>query len=100
MALTALVVEDSAAKAIEEAAAWWRANRPAAPEALAFELDRAFQLIRMRPAIGPRALSARLPRVRRFHLSLVRYHVYYRVQGDVVVVLALWHTSRGSAPDI
>jgi hypothetical protein len=38
--------------------------------------------------------------VQRFHLSRISYHLYYRVRGDRVEVLAFWHASRGSGPDV
>jgi hypothetical protein len=42
----------------------------------------------------------RLSGVRRVHLSRVRYYLYYRISpsSDEVVVLSLWHMSRGSDP--
>jgi hypothetical protein len=38
--------------------------------------------------------------VKRVHLARVHYHLYYRVRGEEVQVLALWHTSRGTGPQI
>ena len=95
-------VTGSAARAIAEAAAWWTANRPKAPEAFADEIERALQVIAMHPGIGARATNVRLAGVRRIHLARVRYHLYYRVTEapEVIEVLALWHTSRGSSPPI
>ena len=29
-----------------------------------------------------------------------RYHVYYRVIGDVFELLAIWHTARGEGPTL
>jgi len=52
------------------------------------------------PGVGARATNAGLPGVRRIHLTRVRYYLYYRVSGQVVEVLDLWHTSRGSGPDL
>ena len=83
---------------IHEAASWWRANRPAAPEALDEELRQAFHLISQQPDIGAIATNARLSGVRRIHLSRVRYYVYYRVRASGIEVLALWRSSRGEAP--
>jgi plasmid stabilization system protein ParE len=40
------------------------------------------------------------PGVRRFHLSRIHYQLYYRLDADVVEVLALWHDARGSAPEL
>ncbi|MCC6965224.1 MAG: type II toxin-antitoxin system RelE/ParE family toxin [Nitrospira sp.] len=92
----------SAARAIQEAAEWWVANRPKAPDGFAIELERAIQLLSSQPTIGARARNVRLTGVRRMHLTRVHYYLYYRVIAEPVVVevLALWHTSRGSSPDL
>jgi hypothetical protein len=34
------------------------------------------------------------------HLSRIHYQLYYRLDADVVEVLALWHDARGSVPDL
>ncbi len=87
-----------AAAEIGRAALWWKQNRPLAPEALHEELTEAFSLLGSQPAIGAPALNAKTKGVRRIHLARVHYFLYYRVQGDEVQVLALWHTSRGAGP--
>ena len=87
-----------AAAQIQEAAAWWSANRLKAPEALKEELRRAFDLISQQPAIGARATNVKLEGVRRIYLSRVRYFLYYRVRSTRIEVLAFWHASRGSGP--
>jgi plasmid stabilization system protein ParE len=80
---------------------WWQQNRPAAPKLLAEELERAFALITQQPGIDPTAPNVRAGKdVQRFHLSRISYHLYYRVRGDRVEVLAFWHASRGSGPDV
>ena len=95
-------IAGSAARAIAEAASWWTANRPKAPDAFVTELERALQLIAVHPGIGAGATNVWLAGVRRIHLARVRYHLYYRVTdgSEAIEVLALWHTSRGSAPKI
>ena len=87
-----------ASEQIYEAASWWRANRPAASEALEEELRQAFHLISLQPAMGAIATNARLAGVRRIHLSRIRYFLYYRVSTSGIEVLGLWHSSRGEAP--
>jgi plasmid stabilization system protein ParE len=91
-----------AARQIEEAAAWWTANRPAAPVAFREEIRAGFELIASHPRIGARALNRKLEGVRRIHVSRIRNHIYYRVRADAetVEVLAFWHTSRGSGPHL
>lgn len=96
-----LLVVTEAERQIREAADWWRANRPAARGLFRQELARGFDLITTRPDIGPCTLDSDIAGVRRLHLYRIRYHLYYQAQGeDAVVVLALWHTSRGEAPPI
>lgn len=95
-------IVESATRAILEAAEWWSANRPKAPDAFAEELDRALQLLASQPAIGARARNIKLAGVRRIHLTRVHYYLYYRVipEPATVEILALWHTKRGSPPKL
>jgi plasmid stabilization system protein ParE len=92
----------SAGQAILDAAEWWLANRPKAPDAFAVELERAFQLLASQPLIGAQARNVKLAGVRRIHLLRVHYHLYYRVTSEskTVEILALWHTKRGGSPDL
>jgi plasmid stabilization system protein ParE len=85
---------------IETAAAWWAANRPAAPDAIRIDFREAKSLLSHEPAVGARSSTARYPELRRLYLSRVRYHIYYRVRPGKVVILALWHASRGSGPSL
>ena len=85
---------------IEQAATWWEKNRLLAPGALNEELAEAFSLLSAQPSIGVSALNTKTKGVRRVHLARVHYYLYYRVRGDEVQVLALWHTSRGTGPQL
>lgn len=100
MSARLVVITAKAAAEIEQVAEWWNANRPAAPGAVREELARAFALVASQPRIGAVARNARLGGVRRVHLGRIRYHMYYRVTGRSVEVLALWHASRGSGPEL
>ena len=96
-----LKVSASAADQIRAANRWWRNNRDL-PELFAEEIERGFGLLTSDPRIG----SAASPRIgirdlRRLHLPRIRYFLYYRIDADDrVEVLALWHTSRGSSPQL
>lgn len=92
----------SAAVAIADAAKWWVENRPKAPAAFAEELARGLDLVASEPAIGAKARNAKLPGLRRIHLARIRYYLYYRVRSSpaAIEVLALWHSSRGSGPQL
>ena len=97
-----VVIVSSAARAIVEAADWWVANRSKASAAFAEELERALQLLSSQPLIGAQARNVKLAGVRRIHLPRVHYHLYYRVIAEppTIEVLALWHTKRGTSPDL
>ena len=85
---------------IERATRWWDDNRDLAPEAFDEDLAEAFSLLAIEPSIGVPVATSRAHGVRRLHLARIRYHLYYRVRGDEVQILAMWHTSRGNAPTI
>jgi plasmid stabilization system protein ParE len=87
-----------AAAQIERAERWWLANRLSAPLALRDDLKGAFTLLLRQPGAGAKVANARLPSVRRLHLGRVRYFVYYRVQGDDLLILTVWHASRRPVP--
>ena len=83
---------------IEQAVSWWERNRPHAPGAVDEELAEAFSLLASQPGIGVSAPITKAQDVKRVLLARVHYYPYYRVRGDEVQILALWHTSRGSEP--
>ena len=66
------------------------------------ELVDARQQIGLVPASGPPYDSQEHGDVRRILLSRTRYHVYYVVDEHPLeaTILGVWHTSRGSAPQL
>ena len=86
-------------RAAEDAATietWWRANRTSAPELFVRELETTLALVASSPTLG--VLAAReeaFPGVRRVLMRRTRYHLYYRLVGQTLEVLAIWHTARG-----
>lgn len=81
---------------------WWRQHRTAAPRLFLIELKRAFELVRSQPHLGQPVVGAGSVGVRRVQLRRSRYYVYYEAVEDegVVNIHAVWHTSRGSTPDV
>jgi len=63
MAFSVKVVRRAAGQ-IEKAAAWWAANRPAAPDTFREEFQVAFDLIARHTNIGAKAINAKLQGVR------------------------------------
>lgn len=85
---------------VERIDAWWRANRPAAPELFSDELQDALSLLATAPTIGaPYAAPTRRP-TRRLLLPDTQVHVYYRIEadGDTVSIMRLWSARRGRGP--
>ncbi|PYQ17770.1 MAG: type II toxin-antitoxin system RelE/ParE family toxin [Acidobacteria bacterium] len=89
-----------AARQVETASEWWRANRLDAPGAIQAELAGALSLIATQPGSGAPITSRRFRGVRRLHLARIGYHVYYRLAPRLgrVEVVAFWHARRGSDP--
>jgi plasmid stabilization system protein ParE len=85
---------------LERAARWWALNRPAAPGAIAADFDAATRLLAFEPGVGARCGSDRRPDLRRLHLERVRYHIYYITRAGRLVVLAFWHSARGTGPKL
>ena len=99
MALQVRITQRAVAQ-IEAAERWWSVNRLKAPDAFLDDLQAALQLLAIQPGIGTRIANTRLAGVRRLHLGRVRYFIFYRVKGNELMVLALWHASRRSVPPL
>lgn len=96
----AVVFQRRATSEIEEIEAWWRVNRPAAPDLFVVELERMLEVVALMPSLGARTKDERARDIRRVVLKKSRYHVYYRVRGEVLQVLAVWHAKRGTGPGL
>ena len=94
-----VVVTARARAEIDDASAWWSANRPAASYSIHDELDRVLDLLVVLPSIGAAARSQLLPGVRRIEMPRIGYFLYYRIAGERLEVLALWHAKRGRDPN-
>jgi plasmid stabilization system protein ParE len=97
-----VVLTRRAWREVEAAARWWQANRPAAPDAIRYELDAALALISEQPSCGAPVVSRRYRGLRRIHLDRVGYRLYYRLAPRLrrVEVVAFWHARRGSLPPL
>ncbi|MGH9318989.1 MAG: type II toxin-antitoxin system RelE/ParE family toxin [Vicinamibacteria bacterium] len=79
---------------------WWRENRKAAPNLFSEELAAGFELLEAVPNVGRSYKHPSVKSVRRILLRSTRYHVYYVVLGNAVVVLSVWSAVRGSGPEL
>jgi len=92
-----LRLSSRAAADIEKAVSWWHANREASPQLLEAELFDARHRLLLAPRIGvlvPRPKGE----VRRLFLPRSRYWLIYKVVPDELLILRLWHASRGQQP--
>ncbi len=64
------------------------------------ELEKTVALIANSPTLGRAANDDDLPGVRRVLMRRTRYHVYYRVTGETLEVLAIWYGARGEGPTL
>lgn len=88
-------------RAAEDAAridTWWKTNRLAAPTLFREELEETLTAVTITPTLGASGADDEFPDVRRAVMKRTRYLLYYRVEGDMVVVLAIWHSARGEGP--
>jgi len=88
-----------ARKEIDEADDWWRANR-ASSDAVLEAVARFVELIGTQPRLGAAFETARVRGCRRLLLATIGYWVYYRIDGERVEVLSLWHVRRGRGPGL
>jgi toxin ParE1/3/4 len=94
----AVALQRRAIREIEEIDAWWRHNRPASPNLFLSELESMLGAAALMPTLGAAVRGDRAPGLRRVLLRRTKYHVYYRVRGEVLEVLAVWHAAREAGP--
>jgi plasmid stabilization system protein ParE len=94
----AVVFQRRAARDLEEIDAWWKQNRPAAPDMFLLELQKTLAVVALVPTLGAPARSERVPNVRRVVMRKTQYHLYYRVRDETLEVLSVWHVAREGGP--
>jgi plasmid stabilization system protein ParE len=80
--------------------AWWRANRSAAPDLFDRELDAAIDALREAAASFPVYQAESDAEIRRALLPRSRFALYFSIEADGVLIVAVWHTARGTRPPI
>ena len=90
MNLQILRIHNAAAKEISDAKAWYLGRSIKAAKGFADELRRVLNRILDQPSMGSHYLKGS----RRGQLHRYPYLVVYKVQGDVIRIYAVAHTSR------
>lgn len=85
-----------------EASRWWRANRLRNPTLLRQELTEVMGVIQVLPEAGPLYASTVHDDVHHVLLRRTGYSIYYVIDepGQVITVLAFWHSARGAGPNL
>jgi plasmid stabilization system protein ParE len=89
-----------ARREIHAAGLWWSQNRISAPGAIATDVEAALIALAAFPGIGTKVDNASDPSTRAWHLRRTGYNVFYRVRGNVLQVVAFWHSSREHGPSV
>ncbi len=77
---------------------WWREHRPAAPGLFLTELANAYEMLLTAPESGAPYGSHRDVLVRRMLLRRSHFHVYYLVDDQGPLVIAVCSSARASGP--
>ncbi len=87
-----------AKRELERIVEWWKAEKGEAPKTVFAELRQAARLLASFPEHGNRYALVRGRQVLQLLLRESQLHLYYRVDDNVVRVLAIWSTARRRAP--
>ncbi|UJR85775.1 hypothetical protein [Sandaracinus amylolyticus] len=94
-----VVLSADALRDVEDAASWWDENRPDARGLVVDELDAALAYLGENATTLPEfPRIGRTLVVRRYLLPRTRRHVYFTVEPDRVLVLAVWGSVRSVLP--
>jgi len=80
--------------------AWWRTYRQASPDLFATELAAALDTIASAPESGTRYSHRTVVGVRRILMRATRHHVYYIVEGNTAVIVAVWGAVKRRGPKL
>lgn len=78
---------------------WWRANRDE-KDIFIDEFELMARVIREQPNLGRPYYGASEDEVRRVQMATTRYHIYYALKEDEVVILSIWGAVRGRGPKL
>jgi plasmid stabilization system protein ParE len=97
-----LVITGNAKAALRGIDDWWGEHQPERAQLFLDEVDRALELLRVLPGVGPPYLEAGAPNIRRLLLPKTQHHIYYEYVPDdsILTVLTVWNCRRGQEPDL
>ena len=94
-----VVLGGRAGAQIDRRRSWWRANR-SERDLFDQEYDEAIDELEKSAATLPIVRHVRGHPIRRWLMPSVGCHLYFRIDGDVVTILAAWGAVRGRQPKL
>jgi plasmid stabilization system protein ParE len=88
-----LVFRQQARREFDAAGDWYERERSGLGEAFLIEVDRVLQIIASNPDAFPEVLDG----IRKAVIKRFPYSLYFRVRGESIVVLAVFHSARSPA---
>ena len=88
-----LVFRRKARQEFDSAGDWYERERPGLGSAFLAEVERVLQTVVSNPDTFPEVLEG----IRKAVIKRFPYCLYFRVRGEVVVVLAVFHSARNPA---
>lgn len=88
-----VVFRQQARREFDAAGDWYERERPGLGNAFLAEVDQALQMIASNPGAFPEMLDG----VRKAVVKRFPYCIYFRVRGETIVVLAVFHSARNPA---
>jgi hypothetical protein len=93
-------LRQNAGALIRQARAWWRDHRPASPATFDRELANALHRIAGVPHASKLYGHLVGAEVRYVFMPRSRYTLYFVIEPQEIVVVSLWHISRGELPTL
>lgn len=88
-----VVLGGRAGAQVDRRRVWWRANR-SEHELFDEEFDSAIEALEERASELPVVRTIRGHDIRRWLMRRTRCHLYFRIDGDVVTIVAAWGATR------
>lgn len=95
-----VLISADAEEQLAEIRLWWRANRTAAPNLFNREIDAAVEALRHAPSAFPVYRIEGDAEIRRILLPRSRFALYFSIEPEAALIVAAWHTARGSRPPL
>jgi plasmid stabilization system protein ParE len=93
-----VLISADAETQLAEIRLWWRENRSAAPDLFDREVDATVEALREAARSFPIYRTESDAEIRRALLPKSRFAIYFSIEPEAVLVVAVWHTARGSGP--